>query len=1057
MRKSKFWLTTLLTIIFLSLNIIAQDGSRNAEVKTVEQPDAPSVVCSSFNSIQFGQTVNGTLSTTDCADGGKFIDEYRFQGQAGQRIVVTMNSDAIGLPANQGVDSFLILQSLSGGVGTTIATNDDGGNNGSSTTVRNARIPAFTGFFILPADGTYIVQATSFGAGDVGNYSLEVIDGGAPPCTTTFLENRLSPNNVINGDLNSADCLRRGQFYTDIYAITGRGQSVTFDLNSSQFDSFLILRGGGIDGAIVAQDNNGGGGTNARVTFTLTAGTIYFLEASSALSNATGGYTLTYTTNLAAGTIPVSIGAINATAGTTIAVPVTVGDTTGRGILSYQFTLNYDPTVLRVVVPPAGQPVTIGAGTITTPAANFGVNTNTSTPGTLGVAVFSNNGTPLTGMGTLIFVNFDVIGNNGTSSPLLTNFQFNEGTPTAFVFAGSVTVNQFRIAGTVLYGNPSTNLNKPVYNVNVTAQGNPVVTGVTNERGTYQLEGLGAGPYTVTPRKFGDVLPGGAILPGQVVTPISSLDAQQANQYAVGNATPNARQFQAADVSESGQVTAFDAALISIYTVGNPLTAVNQTGQWRFLPPTRSYPTVTANLTNQDYDAILLGDVTGNWRQPCNTGANPELPPCPPVGTRAEAVNSPAAINVSLPQLSANNGSSIVVPINVGNLTGQGAVSYDFDLRFDPAVLRLATSPITQTGTLSNDFTITVNASTPGKLRVGAFNPSPLAGTGTLLNVNFEVIGTPGALTNLRWQLFEFNEGDPASLKTDGQFNVSGQPAGTVFDFDGDGKADISVFRQGNWYLNRSTQGFNSMSFGVTSDKLAPADYDGDGKTDVAVWRDSNPEKAYFYIMGSFNNQFRFEQFGKAGDVTVPGTWDSDGKADVAVYRSGVNAGDPSYFYYRPSTQPGVDFHTIQWGMSGDKQVVGDYDGDKIMDAAVYRPSTGTWLIRQSTNGQMRSVQFGIATDTPVPCDFDGDTKTDIAVFRNGTWHILGSTAGLSTVKFGLGTDLVVPADYDGDRKADVGVFRNGDWYWMKSSNGTVGHSKFGTVNDQPIPKSFIE
>ena len=90
-------------------------------MKTDDQAEAPSIVCSSFSSIAFGQTVNGTLSNTDCSDGGRFVDEYRFQGQAGQRIVVTMNSDALGLPANQGVDSALILQSLSGGVGTMIA------------------------------------------------------------------------------------------------------------------------------------------------------------------------------------------------------------------------------------------------------------------------------------------------------------------------------------------------------------------------------------------------------------------------------------------------------------------------------------------------------------------------------------------------------------------------------------------------------------------------------------------------------------------------------------------------------------------------------------------------------------------------------------------------------------------------------------------------------------------------------------------------------------------------------------------------------------------------
>src|SRR5438477_5240193 len=64
-----------------------------------------------------------------------------------------------------------------------------------------------------------------------------------------------------------------------------------------------------------------------------------------------------------------------------------------------------------------------------------------------------------------------------------------------------------------------------------------------------------------------------------------------------------------------------------------------------------------------------------------------------------------------------------------------------------------------------------------------------------------------------------------------------------AMDYDGDGKADFTVFRPSTntWYINKSGGGFSGTNFGlVGEDFFTPGDFDGDGKGDIAVWRQTD-------------------------------------------------------------------------------------------------------------------------------------------------------------------------------------------------------------------------
>jgi hypothetical protein len=134
------------------------------------------------------------------------------------------------------------------------------------------------------------------------------------------------------------------------------------------------------------------------------------------------------------------------------------------------------------------------------------------------------------------------------------------------------------------------------------------------------------------------------------------------------------------------------------------------------------------------------------------------------------------------------------------------------------------------------------------------------------------------------------------------------------------------------------------------------SDFDGDGTADLAIFR---PSAGDWFVLNSGSNTFTGLHFGANGDLPVNGDVDGDSRNDFIVFRPSSG----TWFVLRSSDG---QFAATQFGTNGDKPVMADYDRDGKSDLAVWRPSLGDYFILRSSNGQLQANHFGANGDIPL-------------------------------------------------------------------------------------------
>jgi alpha-tubulin suppressor-like RCC1 family protein/subtilisin family serine protease len=390
--------------------------------------------------------------------------------------------------------------------------------------------------------------------------------------------------------------------------------------------------------------------------------------------------------------------------GDIIEVPVLINNVSG--LRSVDFKVKFNPNLLSVEK--------VALGNLTN---KFSLASNKNVSGEVQISMASS--AAVNGSGSIAMVSFKVLDSEQVSSSItLDALSFNSGSIKVNPINGEFSIGQsYKVQGYVNYYSNY----QAVSNVMLDLLGTSQSQTFTDVSGGFNFDGVKKGDYRLTASKNDDI------------NGISAYDASLILQAAVNLTYLSEYQKIAADVDKNGRIDALDAAYVlekSVDLITLPFPGAGDV--WEFVPNEKTIH-VASDLTYQNFTAILIGDVNGDW----GTGTT----------------NLSSAYNVGTMKKDSDDFYFVPIEYNVGDAE---LYSAKLSFSFDPTKV---VPVVVEKTDVTRDYSVVANVKN-GVIEVALAGTSPIKGSGELIQIKMKTLSKERKQTATKVNLLSANIND---------------------------------------------------------------------------------------------------------------------------------------------------------------------------------------------------------------------------------------------------------------------------------------------------------